>query len=208
MNELLNKLKLKYNYNDDLLDFLRILIPTMIEYFGTEYKNNIISSFLQTPIIISKKSIGDEVGDDDTSLLFAGGAYCYEIIVENKKPKISGKVVIPSSTIKPFNFKNLKDVGRLVHELCHMVKCGLTINYDKNIIINHVGLVQTTGIITNNEFLEQTSNDARGLEEALNAIDETMIMQKIYSNYKLTSEYRILASYIWQMINENPKFLN
>lgn len=208
MNDLLNLLKSKYNYDDNLLNFLGTLIPIMIEYFGEEYRDKIISSFLETPIIMTKNTIGKEIGEDDSNLLLAGGAYCYGIKVENNKPKISSKVVVPSLPIKPFSFENVRDVGRLVHELCHMVKCGLIINHDEKVIINYCGLEQTVGIIDNNKFSIQSSNDAGGLDEALNAIDETIIMQKIYPNYELNSNYRRLVSYIWPMIDGNVEFLN
>lgn len=208
MDDLLNLLRSKYNYGDDLLNFLGTLIPIMIEYFGVEYKDKIISSFLETPIIMTNNTIGKEIGSDDPNLLLAGGVYCYEINVENNNPSISSKVVIPNSPIKPFDFENVRDVGHLVHELCHMVKCGLIINFEENIIINYCGLNQTIGSIDNNEFSTQSSNDARGLDEALNAIDEILIMQKIYPDYELTSNYKRLVSYIWAMIDGNVEFLN
>ena len=207
MNELLNFLKSKYNYDDELLSFLRSLIPIMIEYFGEEYRDKIISSFLETPIIITKNTIGKEIGDDNSGLLLAGGAFCPEVAVEDNSPKILGKVVIPTSAIKLFNFNDPKCVGNLVHELCHMVKSNLTINVDENILVYYCGLSQTKGIIDNNEFSVQSSNNALALEEAINAIDETIITQKLFPEYQLTSNYGRLASYIWPMINENTEFL-
>lgn len=208
MNELLNSLKSKYNYNDELLKFLSNLIPIMIEYYGEEYKDEIISSFLETPIIITKNTVREESGNDDVSLITARGAYCYKVIIENNSPKISRKVVISTSPIKPFSFNNQKDVGTLVHEICHMVKSGLVVNTDENNLVYYCGLDQSKGIINNNEFLNQSSNNALALEEAINTIDECIITQNIFADYQLTNDYRRLVNYIWPMINENPEFLD
>lgn len=46
------------------------------------------------------------------------------------------------------------------------------------------------------------------MEEALNTIDEIMIMKKIYPNYEASNNYVRLTNYIWSMIGENTEFLN
>lgn len=206
MDELLNILRTRYNYDDQMLKFLDELIPTMIEYFGEEYKDNIVSTFIETPIIITKKGIAKEIGDDTSDFLFVGGVYWYDISALDNKPKKCGKVIINDTIIHPFSFNNINNVGVLVHELCHMVKSGLIINNDGT-LTHYVGLSQDYGKLINNEFEEQSVNNADGLEEALNAIDETMIMAKMYSNYELKSNYKRLASYINELINSNPDFL-
>lgn len=206
MDELLNILRTRYNYDDQMLKFLGELIPTMIEYFGEEYKDNIVSTFIETPIIITKKGIAKEIGDDTSNFLFVGGVYWYDINTLNNKPEKCGKVIINDTIINPFSFNDVNKVGVLVHELCHMVKSGLIINNDGT-LTHYVGLSQDYGKLINNEFEEQSVNNADGLEEALNAIDETMIMAKMYSNYELKSNYKRLASYINELINSNPDFL-
>ena len=73
MKDLLNLLKSKYNYDDELLNFFDMLIPIMIEHFGYEYKDNIISAFIECPIIMLKTTIDKELGVNDPTLFFAGG---------------------------------------------------------------------------------------------------------------------------------------
>lgn len=203
IENLIYVLKTKYNYNDELINFLRILIPTMIEYYGKEFEQIIYNRFLETPIIIANKDYSSILGEEDKELLMAGGCYAYEIVIENSKPIKKDKVVKGSNVMKEFSFSDKAMVGSLVHEICHMVKSGISVDSNGN-YIDFVGLAKTEGNISNNEFNKQT-NYGRGLEEALNAIDETMIMQMIYGEYNLTSIYVILARDIYEMIKDNEE---
>ena len=68
------------------------------------------------------------------------GGYCYDMIVENNTPKLSGKVIIPNTIVHKFSFEDPNKVGTLVHEICHMVKSGLNISTNKNVVTRHIGL--------------------------------------------------------------------
>ena len=50
IEDILIKLKEKYNYNDDLLNFIHKIIGGMIIYYGEENKDKIFNTFLTTPI--------------------------------------------------------------------------------------------------------------------------------------------------------------
>ena len=141
IKEICNNLKEKYDYSDELVIFLENLIPTMVDYFGEEYKEKIVSSFLETPIIVTNNTLPDELGlKNCNDLLFAGGGYAHGIEVIDGNPVRISKVVKNGTGYNKFSFNDLRYVGSLVHELCHMVKSGINIEHDSNQIIDYCGL--------------------------------------------------------------------
>lgn len=209
IKEICNILKEKYNYNDELVVFLEHLVPVMVDYFGEEYKEKIVTSFLETPIIITNNTLLDELSlKNRTDLLLAGGGYAHGVEVVDGNPVRVSKVIKNGTGYNSFNFNDSMQVGNLVHELCHMVKSGINIEYDSNQIIDYCGLSKTYGTIVNGEYVVQSNNKGTGLEEALNAIDEANIMKMMYGDYEITSNYTRLASYIYPMIYENEDFLS
>ena len=209
IKEICNNLKEKYDYDEELLVFIEHLIPTMVDYFGEEYREKIVTSFLETPIIITNNTIPDELGlKNRTDLLFAGGGYAHGVEVIDGNPVRVSKVIKTGTGYNNFNFNDSKQVGNLVHELCHMVKSGIKIEHDSNQIIDYCGLSNSYGNIVNGEYVVQSNNKGTGLEEALNAIDEVNIMKIMYGDYEITSNYARLASYIYPMIYENEDFLS
>lgn len=210
MKEVCNNLKEKYNYDYELLTFLETLIPAMVDYFGEEYNEKIVASFLETPIIITGKTLTDEIGiKNRNDLLFAGGGYCHGVeIIDGNPVRISKVIKNGIGGNNNFDFNDLRQVGDLVHELCHMVKSGINVEYNSNQIIDYCGLSKHYGTIVNGEYIVQSNNKGTGLEEASNAIDEMNIMKMIYGDYEITSNYARLASYIYPMIYENEDFLS
>ena len=53
---MIDKVIEKYNYPDDLANFLRELYPWLIEYFGSDKKDIIDDMFLDTPIFTNTNS--------------------------------------------------------------------------------------------------------------------------------------------------------
>ena len=120
----------KYNYPDDLANFLRDLYPWLIEYFGSDKKDIIDAMFLDTPIFTNTnsyeivKKYGDLenlgiVKEDDFKRSSGVCSFDVDVVYENKEFKIS-------------NYKRAVSVARdlsldyiksgLIHEICHAIK--------------------------------------------------------------------------------------
>lgn len=203
MDELLKYLKTNYNYSDELLKFLNTLIPTMINYYGEEYKDKIIATFVNTPIFLEgSEFFKDESIQNMVDFTTAGGHLC-ETRVENGSIIKTGKVILNNND---FNFNDIHMVGILVHELCHAVKSGIINNQDS--AVTYIGLEQIKETIVNADVFVQSNNKGIGLEEALNAMDEYNIMNMLYGNYDITSQYKRLFSIVSQFVNGNEELLH
>ena len=226
----LEELKNKYNYEDVLLDLLDKAIPTMIEYYGEEYKERILSIILETPIIISdKKSIDsafndykqkDELKDElerlapkniddpferknDDDLSLVGSVYCYEFDLVNGKP-ICKKVIINSSNL---DYSDVGNIDNLIGVLCYAIKSNYYIDYENGKIRFFSGLSYQDYTITDGDVKEYGEKKIVGLENALNTIDKINIMKKFYNDYKSTSNYTRLAGLLLKTMYKNDELV-
>ena len=140
----------KYNYPDDLANFLRDLYPWLIEYFGSDKKDIIDAMFLDTPIFTNTnsyeivKKYGDLenlgiVKEDDFKRASGVCSFDVDVIWENGEYKIDKykRVVSVSGDISLDHVKS-----GLIHEICHAIK-----NYYNGFIVVGDILIERSGLI-------------------------------------------------------------
>ncbi len=210
----------KFNYDEDLANFLRKLYPEFINYFGLDKEPIIYEALYNTPIVI-----GDNVYQilKDNDMLDEGDGY---VVTSADLKRASGVYKsIPILTFENNEFK-ITDVKRivalikdfqgnfykqtLIHELGHLIKSYYNeYKIDKDLLINRSGLIETQekllikdGIIKT-KLLKETSV---GLEEALNSLMEEELTKKIVDpNYKV-SVYKTICDLV-KIITEGTDLL-
>jgi len=208
----LNKLKLKYNYDDNIIIMLSMIIPNMIDYFGHEYEEKILQNIYDCKIHVKKEGedpnnyISKELGIVDNYVSgdkVDGYATTRPKIKDGELIKKSIIYLINDNEIEPIN-QNL--ISTLVHELCHLIK------QQKPRIINNTIELKTgyqmnyynfDGALLNRDFV--------ALEETTNSYDEKQIMTRIFglNNYQLTgSGYIVSEHYLNLLINSLKTNLN
>lgn len=193
----------KWNYNEELSEFLKKVYNSLIEELGSDFEPIIYEAFLNTEVILSGNNIYDclknrgllEEEDDYTvsysDLKRASGVYhCYPNIIFNgtdfEISSVTRVVVINSTTIEEDYIK-----AALIHELGHMVKGYYQeFSIEGNRLITRSGLIETIEelYIENGKVKKRLiSEKGVGIEEGLNAALEESIAKKIVNqNYKVS----------------------
>ena len=181
----------KYNYPDDLANFLRDLYPWLIEYFGSDKKDIIDATLLDTPIFTNTnsyeivKKYGDLenlgiVKEDDFKRSSGVCSFDVDVVYENKEFKIS-------------NYKRTVSVARdlsldyiksgLIHEICHAIKTY----YNSFVILGDI-LIERDGLIIRRSKLINDTDRVRkvfleehnvAFEEGLNSLAEEWLAKKV-----------------------------
>ncbi len=181
----------KYNYPDDLANFLRDLYPWLIEYFGSDKKDIIDAMFLDTPIFTNTnsyeivKKYGDLenlgiVKEDDFKRSSGVCSFDVDVVYENKEFKIR-------------NYKRAVSVARdlsldyiksgLIHEICHAIKTY----YNGFVILGDI-LIERDGLIIRRSKLINDTDRVRkvfleehnvAFEEGLNSLAEEWLAKKV-----------------------------
>ncbi len=181
----------KYNYPDDLANFLRDLYPWLIEYFGSDKKDIIDATLLDTPIFTNTnsyeivKKYGDLenlgiVKEDDFKRSSGVCSFDVDVVYENKEFKIS-------------NYKRAVSVARdlsldyiksgLIHEICHAIKTY----YNGFVILGDI-LIERDGLIIRRSKLINDTDRVRkvfleehnvAFEEGLNSLAEEWLAKKV-----------------------------
>jgi len=199
MKEYINKLQQRYNYDENIVNALSIIIPNMVSYYGEEYENTILEAIYNCQIHICKKdeNIFDVVDRyskvkkegnvkvNEGELKVSSGVYHSEPILKYNETKKEYEIININRIIVLNNNRELTDksgIATLTHELCHLIK-GYVNEYsiEGNTIIAKNGLIREVGIIKDNNTIEVVSEKNVGLEEGINSYDEAMIVSKIYN---------------------------
>ena len=181
----------KYNYSVDLANFLRDLYPSLIEYFGSDKKDIIDATLLDTPIFTNTysyeivKKYGDLenlgiVKEDDFKRSSGVCSFDVDVVYENKEFKIS-------------NYKRAVSVARdlsldyiksgLIHEICHAIKTY----YNGFVILGDI-LIERDGLIIRRSKLINDTDRVRkvfleehnvAFEEGLNSLAEEWLAKKV-----------------------------
>ena len=181
----------KYNYPDDLANFLRDLYPWLIEYFGEDKKDIIDAMFLDTPIFTNTnsyeivKKYGDLenlgiVKEDDFKRASGVCSFDVDVIWENGEYKIDKykRVVSVSGDISEERVKS-----DLIHEICHAIKtyyngfviCGDILIERDGLVIRRSKLINDTDRVRK-VFLEEHNV---AFEEGLNSLAEEWLAKKV-----------------------------
>lgn len=188
---MIDKVIEKYNYPDDLANFLRELYPWLIEYFGSDKKDIIDDMFLDTPIFTNTnsyeivKKYGDLenlgiVKEDDFKRASGVCSFDVDVIWENGEYKIDKykRAVSVSGDISEDRVKS-----DLIHEICHAIK-----TYYNGFVICGDILIERDGLIIRRSKLINENNRVRkalieehnvAFEEGLNSLAEEWLAKKV-----------------------------
>ena len=207
-----NKLKEKYNYDEKTIKALSLIIPALINYYGEDYSDIILSAIFNCEIIycnshqtISKvlndrrltKSVGGSpVSDIDVKR--AESIYVPNVeIVYNKDTnsyeiaKID-RLIVTSHT---YNYDSLKGLEVLTRAICRLIKSyNSEIVIDENTVTFRYGIAhEKRKIVYDDEItLDFIEDYGKGLEEGFNLYDTEKIVSSIYSNdYKCYDYYSV-----------------
>lgn len=154
---------------------------------------------------------GKKPNSDERNLKYANGGLIYWVEQEGNIPVVKRKLAVNFDIDAILGDKDnidISKVGAFVHEICHMIKTNIKKNvdgsYDLYSGINHYRVE----VHDNGECELLDYNQGEGLDEALNYIDEVMIMRKYFdSQYESKTNYKRLASIIYDHISDNDMFM-
>ena len=195
----------KYNYPDNLANFLRDLYPWLIEYFGSDKKDIIDAMFLDTPIFTNTnsyeivKKYGDLenlgiVKEDDFKRASGVCSFDVDVIWENGEYKIDKykRAVSVSGDISEDRVKS-----DLIHEICHAIKtyyngfviCGDILIERDGLIIRRSKLINDTDRVRK-VFLEEHNV---AFEEGLNSLAEEWLAKRVINPDYEVKGYRLIT---------------
>lgn len=184
----INQVRIKYNYSEEMVQFLHRAIPSIITYYGDDKTSIILETINNCEIHIQKEGedinqylnqyFGTKKNWDIPSL---GGAFQdTELSIENNIVKQKNIIYIKTDNFglyKPFDFNNDEKISAIIHEMCHAIKGYGKLKTENGKIITSTGLSKDYYEYDRetNSFINNKS-DHVGLEEALNSYDEASIM--------------------------------
>ena len=212
IDELLNKLKTKFNYTKELIEYLSNAIPVIINYFGEEYTETITDTLLNCEIHIQNKN---ESTDDYLHNYFNvgghfniydnGHAVYYSVPYINNNELIKKDLIyIPTKDItgryEKYNIYEGTNENRLIHELCHAIKGHNKVYYDKenNTVVTNAGIIKDIYEIRQNNRLSLIATENLGIGEGLNSYDEMKILSIIIGKEQYPIGYSDL---VYEVIN-------
>ncbi len=188
INEFVSQLRKKYEYSDEMTDFLKKAIPALIKYYGEDKKNIILAALNECEIHIQQENENTEQflnqyfgTNKNWDIPFLGGAFQHtELSLNNNQ--IDQKNIIYLKTeylhqYKPFDFNDDKKISSIIHEICHAIKGYGKLKVEDGKVITSTGLSKDYYEYDkkSNSFIN-TKSDNTGLEEALNSFDEASVM--------------------------------
>lgn len=182
------QLKIKYDYSEEMEQFLLKAIPSIIKYYGEDKKNIIFGALNDCEIHIQKEKENRVEylnnyfkTNKKWDIPFLASAFQHtELSVKDNKVSSKSIIYIKNEYCRnyvPFDFNDDSKISGIIHEICHAIK-----EYGKLKVENGQVIIKN-GIITNryiynpgtNSFEEPVSINT-GLEEAINSYDEASIM--------------------------------
>lgn len=201
MSEYINELKSKYGYSEELSDFLSQLLPVIINYYGEEYKDVILSALSNCEIHFQSK---DEDTKEYLNSYFgvnkewempslAGAFYHNEVDIRNNQVVAKPIVYVKSvyyGIYMPFDFNNDKQVSTLIHEICHLIKGYGKLKTENGKIIDSTGLMKVTYDYSQENGILEEKHDMVGIEEALNDVETAQILEMMTGRKQEVTGYK------------------
>lgn len=210
LNEYLTQLQKKYNYDNLLIENLSKIIPSLIEYYGVEYQNQILSALYNCEIHIQKENENsneylNNYFDVNEKWNFPIGGAAFH----TSKPKVADNKVTFKNIIyicKPlgekFDLYKEENLSTLIHEICHLVKGFNRAKIEDGKIISTTGFMKEEfdfqGISLNGDYAINV-----GIEEALNCYDEEKIMEKVVGHSYTSQGYHGISKLIGKLLKNN-----
>lgn len=216
MNDYMYRLKNKYGYSDELLNFLSELIPYLIIYYGEEYKDIILEALMNCEIHFQNEGENPKIflnkyfnTDEEWNIPFSAGAF-YRKKIDLKNNQLSEKSIIYIVTrvdecYFPFRFDNDRHIDKLIHEILHLIKGYGKLKIEEDHIIDSSGLrkdfykYDPSGVITFNK------HQNNGIEEALNCAEASQILEMMTGRKQEIQGYTE-AGEIAKVLLENDVF--
>ena len=201
MSEYINELKSKYGYSEELSDFLSQLLTVIINYYGEEYKDVILSALSNCEIHFQSK---DEDTKEYLNSYFgvnkewempslAGAFYHNEVDIRDNQVVAKPIVYVKSvyyGIYMPFDFNNDKQVSTLIHEICHLIKGYGKLKNENGKIIDSTGLMKVTYDYSQENGILEEKNDMVGIEEALNDVETAQILEMMTGRKQEVTGYK------------------
>ena len=188
MNEYIYQLKNKYGYNDELLNFLKNLIPCLIKYYGEEYKNTILDALMSCEIHFQNKDEDPKTflnlyfnTNKEWNIPFSAGAF-YHRQIYLKNNQLSEKNIIYIVTggpefYMPFRFDNDRHVDKLIHEILHLIKGYGKLKMEEDSITDSSGLRKDFYNYDSSDNIILDKHQNNGTEEAHNCVESSQILE-------------------------------
>ena len=200
MDSYLKQLQQKYNYSDDLVFALSKIIHALINYYGVEYQEIILSALQNCEIHIQKlgenhrEFLNNYFGVNETWPHPPNGVAFHEAIpkVSDDKVDIQNLIYVFQPFQGEFDLSNDGDMGTLIHEICHLVKSYGRLKVQDNKIIVPSGLMYNEYDLNGNRITDGDYSVNVGIEESLNCYDEEQIAKSVLGpDYKSIGYHNI-----------------
>ena len=197
-----NQLKSKYDYSDEMEQFLKKAVPAIITYYGEDKKNIIFASLSECEIHIQKENENTEQylnqyfgTNKEWDIPFLGGAFQHtELSLNNNQVNQKNIIYLKTEYLhmyKPFDFNDEKKLSSIIHEMCHAIKGYGKLKVEDGKVITSTGLIKDYYEYDreSNSF-KDTKSDNTGLEEAFNSYDEASIMTIMTGRFQEYGAYK------------------
>lgn len=206
IEDVIVKLKEKYNYNDDLLSFFHKVIGGMIIYYGEENKEKIFNTFLNTPFGFYQTQ--DDVNKFYTSLgiknlevmpIVASGGFLEKFQINNNQFERIPSILIKNTGTE--SNENNEYYETIIHEYCHAFMNYGKYSIDGNKITTSTGLIKSTITFDNgNEIYEQRYT---AVEEGMNDYDAINITKLIFGKAVGSKVYERNVKYVSMLMDDD-----
>ncbi len=207
IEEVISKLKEKYNYNEGLLNFLHKAINGMIIYYGEENKDKIFNTFITTPIGFYQTQ--DDVNKFYTSIgiskvenmpIVASGGYLEKFqINDNNQLERIPSVLIKNTGME--SNENNEYYETIIHEYCHAFMNYGKFSIDGNKITTSTGLIKST--ITFDNGIETYDEKHTAIEEGMNDYDAINITKLIFGKAVGSKVYERNVKYVSMLMDDD-----
>ncbi len=214
MNEYVARLKNKFEYSDELSEFLRQVIPTTIQYYGIEYEDIILSAIANCEIHFQSESENPQTflnsyfdTDKQWEIPDLGGAF-YHKDIKVKNNQIVSKSIIYVKRVyfgiyRPFNFNDDKHAQSLIHEICHLIKGYGKLKIENGKIIDSTGLSKDTYSYSQENGVVDEKHEMVGIEEALTDVEAAQILELMTGRKQEAAAYKAAGYSATRLLQHN-----
>lgn len=202
--DIIDKLKEKYNYSEELCVFLEKAIPAILSYYGEDKQELLEKTLLDTEIHLQEKNEKtkdylNEYFDTDKEWKIPTIATAFqhrEIFEEDNTYHSKSIIYVRKTNInEEIDLENKNTQSIIIHEICHAIKTKNELEENNGLIVNKTGLCEEKYYIDETGEIKESGEDKLGLEEALNTHAEEKIMSIMNNeDYKTTTYSHLLEA--------------
>lgn len=208
MDNYLKQIQQKYNYSDELMTALSKIFPGLINYFGVENQETILSALVNCEIHIQKQGenhkeyLNNYFGVNETWPHPIGGVAFHEarLKVDSGKASVQNMIYLFQPLQGELDLLDSNTMGTLIHEICHLVKSYGRLKIQDNKIIVPSGLMYNEYDLNGNRLTDGDYSVNVGIEEALNCYDEEQVAKSVFGKEYRSSGYRNISDLITKLM--------